>query len=76
MNPLPPLAAADLADAQWRKAKASGTNGNGCMELANVGDLVVLRDSKNPEGPVQVYSRYELACFLDGAKAGEFDDMA
>jgi uncharacterized protein DUF397 len=75
MNTLPLPTEAELAGAQWRKAKKSGTNGNGCMELARIGDLVVLRDSKNPEGPVQVYSRHELDCFLDGAKAGEFDDM-
>lgn len=67
----------DLTDAAWRKAKASGGNGGGCFELAEAsGDVIALRDSKDPAGPVLLFTRHELWCMLDGAKAGEFDDMA
>lgn len=80
MTPSRHPAAADLTDARWRKAQASGTNGNNCIELARIdteaGPVIALRDSKNPTGPVHVYSRHELACFLAAAKAGQFDDMA
>jgi hypothetical protein len=33
----------------------------------------VVRDSKNPDGPVHCYTPHEWACFLDGARAQEFD---
>lgn len=70
-----PLYPVDLTGAQWRKAKASGTNGNGCIEVARIGEVIALRDSKNPDAPPHFYTLHELGCFLDGAKAGEFDDM-
>jgi Domain of unknown function (DUF397) len=66
----------DLTDAVWRKAQASD-NGGGCLELADLGnDRVALRDSKNPTAPAHIFTKFEIACFLDGAKKGEFDDLA
>ena len=62
------------ADRQWRKAAASAANG-ACVELAALPDGVAVRDSKDPRGPVLRFTRVELAAFLDGAKAGEFDDL-
>jgi hypothetical protein len=61
---------------QWRKAAAS--NGTGaCVELAS-GDsgAVHVRDSKDPRGAVLTFTRREIAAFLNGAKGGEFDDLA
>jgi hypothetical protein len=61
---------------QWRKAAASTGNG-ACVELApGRSGAVLLRDSKNPDGAVLTFTRAEIAAFLDGAKAGEFDDLA
>jgi hypothetical protein len=60
---------------QWRKAAASTAQG-ACVELAGTADGVAIRDSKDPRGPVLSFTRVELAAFLDGAKAGEFDDLA
>jgi hypothetical protein len=75
-----PLTAEDLADAQWRKPRASGTNGSGCFEFARIqtpdGPAIALRDSKDPDGPVLRYTVHELRCLIDGVKGGEFDDMA
>ena len=34
----------------WRKSTYSGTNGQ-CTEVARTGDVVLVRDSKNPYGP-------------------------
>ncbi len=62
-------------DVQWRKASASSSNGT-CVELAPVPEGVAVRDSKDPLGPVLRFTREELASFLAGAKAGEFDDLA
>jgi hypothetical protein len=43
----------DLSRAQWRKASYSGTNGGQCVEVAtNLPGVVVVRDSKDPDGPV------------------------
>lgn len=61
---------------QWRKAAASTGNG-ACVELAaGDGGAVLLRDSKDPQGPVLTFTRLEIAAFLSGARLGEFDDLA
>jgi hypothetical protein len=46
----------DLSRAQWKKSSYSGNSGN-CVEVANLGSAVAVRDSKDPEGPVFVWSR-------------------
>lgn len=61
---------------QWRKAAAS--NGTGaCVEFAAAPatGAILVRDSKDPHGAVLTFTRREIAAFLDGAKAGEFDDF-
>ena len=62
----------ELAGAQWFKATASNTS-QGCVEVAHLEHWTVVRDSKNPDGPVHCYTPHEWACFLDGARVGEFD---
>jgi hypothetical protein len=37
----------------WRKSSYSGNNGGQCVEVAERG-VVLVRDSKNPHGPVLV----------------------
>ena len=59
----------------WRKAQRSTTNGS-CVEIASVAGKIAVRDSKDPSGPILVYTPAELSAFLDGAKKGEFDDLA
>jgi hypothetical protein len=57
----------------WIKASRS-VGANACVELARAGDMIALRDSKNPA--IQLfYTRTEIAAFLDGAKRGEFDHL-
>ena len=58
----------------WRKAQRSTTNGS-CVEIASVAGKIAVRDSKDPGGPVLVYTPNEFSAFLDGAKKGEFDDL-
>ncbi|TYB69689.1 DUF397 domain-containing protein [Nonomuraea sp. PA05] len=56
----------------WRRS--SFCNGaTACVEVAEVEGLVALRDSKEPDGPVLLYSRLEWEAFLAGVRAGEFD---
>lgn len=69
------IEATSLADATWQKATYSNPSGN-CVELAKLADgRIAVRNSRHPAGPALVYERAELAAFLHGAKAGEFDGM-
>lgn len=44
------------------------------MEVArNLPGAVALRDSKDPEGPVLVFTLDEWRAFAAGVRAGEFD---
>ncbi|WP_436787779.1 DUF397 domain-containing protein [Yinghuangia sp. YIM S10712] len=44
-----------------------------CVELAPIAGGVALRDSKDTSRPALCYTRDELAAFVAGVKAGEFD---
>ena len=58
----------------WRKSsKCAATE---CVEVArDARDMILLRDSKSPETPAFRYTREEFRAFVEGAKAGEFDDL-
>ena len=62
----------DLSHAPWRKARRSQHTG-GCVEVANLGDAMAVRDSKRPEAGAHVVSRNAENAFLADAKAGRFD---
>lgn len=70
------MSAADLRGAEWRKSSFSGAQGN-CVEVARLdsGEIAV-RNSRHPQGPALVYTQAEIAAFVAGAKAGEFDDVS
>lgn len=57
----------------WRKSTQSNTNG-ACVEIAFTGEgEVVVRDSKDPDGPHLHFTGPEWDAFVAGAKDGEFD---
>jgi hypothetical protein len=59
----------------WRKSAASNPNGD-CVELALLpAGRVAVRNSRAPLGTALIYTRAEIDAFLQGAKAGEFDDL-
>jgi hypothetical protein len=59
----------------WRKS--SFTDNGTCVEMADLGDDIIgVRDSKlGDDSPVLQFSRAEVAAWLEGSKAGEFDDL-
>lgn len=59
---------------EWIKASQSLGNG-ACVELAQAGDMIALRDSKNPDVAPFLFTRAEMDAFLDGAKRNEFDHL-
>jgi hypothetical protein len=66
----------DLASGlEWVKSSYSGNNGN-CVEVAALphGGRA-LRDSKNQDGPVLVFTGDEFAAFVSGVVAGEFNEL-
>jgi predicted secreted Zn-dependent protease len=62
----------DLSRAQWRKSSQSSANG-ACVEMAETGDLIAVRDSKDPAGPKLIFTAPEWEAFTAGVRDGEFD---
>jgi hypothetical protein len=69
----------------WRKSSRSG-NGPNCVEVTLVDGaqaeaghkagsdrLYLVRDSKDPDGPVLAFTPGEWDAFIGGVKDGEFD---
>lgn len=66
MKPTP-----DLSEVSW--FKSTYTTVNECVEVAFVGDVVAVRDSKDPEGPKLIFTHGEWNAFTRGASEGQFD---
>lgn len=72
-NPLPPEPDPDaLENARWFKARRS--NSGGCVEVAHVDrNWTGIRDSKQLNGPVHLFTKSAFTTFIEAAKNGEFD---
>lgn len=57
----------------WRKSSFCNADQPMCVEVGKTADGVVVRDAN---GKRVAYTREEFRAFLDGVKAGEFDDLA
>ncbi len=62
----------DLSRARWHKASASVGMSN-CVEVADLGAQLAVRDSKDRQGPKLVFGAGAWSSFVGGAKKGEFD---
>ncbi|WP_243793569.1 DUF397 domain-containing protein [Saccharopolyspora gloriosae] len=69
----------EYADLTWRKSSFSGgSNGGGgqCVEAAALPDgRVAVRNSNHPEDGAVLFTRAEMFAWVQGVKAGEFDDL-
>jgi hypothetical protein len=63
----------DSESLAWRKSSYSEGGGE-CVETAVLPDHhVALRDSKQPDGAILLYTAGEWSAFVKGVQAGEFD---
>lgn len=62
----------DLDALTW----VSSSDTPGAIQVAFTDEWVLMRVAGDPTRRVLVYDHHEWACFLDGAKRGEFDDAA
>ncbi|WP_326610924.1 DUF397 domain-containing protein [Streptomyces scopuliridis] len=63
-------------DIQWRKSsKSSNAAGSDCLELAEHDGEILMRESDNPDVIIHT-TPAKLRAFLDGAREGEFDNLA
>lgn len=61
---------------KWRKSSRSGGNnggGSNCVEVASVRDAVLVRDSKDPDGPRLAVSPGAFTAFAAAAGSGQLD---
>jgi hypothetical protein len=63
-----------MTETPWIKASASNDQGS-CVELRRSNDVIEVRDTKDPSGPVLRFTTAEFAAWLDGAAKGEFDHL-
>lgn len=62
----------EAASLQWRKARRSANNG-ACVEAAPSGGRILIRDSKDPGGPILEYASKAWCLFTSEARAGRYD---
>jgi hypothetical protein len=60
-----------LREANFRKSSYSGQNAQ-CVEIARAADVLGVRDSKNPVGPVLAVTAHQGTAFLAAIKGNFF----
>jgi hypothetical protein len=64
----------DLSTVRWQKSPDSGVNG--CVEVGFVDGQIAVRDSKDRQGPVLIFTPHEWETFLAWARNGGADPVA
>jgi Domain of unknown function (DUF397) len=64
----------DATTSEWRKSSYSNGNGGHCVQVAlNLPGAVVVRDSKDPDGPTLAFAGGPWQAFTARVKSGHFD---
>ncbi len=56
----------------WRKASYSNGNGGDCVEVADLLDVTLVRDTKDRTRPAVAVSAASWVTFVEGVKLGDF----
>jgi hypothetical protein len=64
----------EVSDPRWRKSTFSGAESN-CVEVAEDDGGIAIRNSNRPQAGTLTFTRAEMAAWIRGCKAGEFDDL-
>jgi len=57
-------------DLKWRKSSYSDLSDNDCVEICVDGAAILIRDSKNPAGPVLRVNAEVWSTFIDAVRRG------
>ncbi|RAY15587.1 DUF397 domain-containing protein [Actinomadura craniellae] len=58
-----------MSTPQWRKStRSGGTDDSACVEVADLGEAIGVRDSKDPEGPKLALPAESFTAFLSRVK--------
>jgi predicted secreted Zn-dependent protease len=57
----------------WRTAHSC--DGGACVQVAADRDIILIRNSRQPGGPLLEYTTQEWHEFVSGIKKGDFDDL-
>lgn len=63
----------DFSDAEWRRASAAAGDEVSHVEVAHKDGMYGMRDSRDPNGDILVFTPGEWDAFVKGVHAGEFD---
>jgi hypothetical protein len=68
-DPMEGVTGMDLSCAEWRKSTLSSA-GN-CLEVTMADDRIAIRDSKDRNGPILLFSLAEWETFLGAVRRGD-----
>jgi Domain of unknown function (DUF397) len=60
-------------DVAWRTPLSC--DAGACVQVATSGQMILVGDSKAPEGPALSYSKIEFREFILSVKSGYYDDL-
>ncbi|MBT2210547.1 MULTISPECIES: DUF397 domain-containing protein [Actinomadura] len=67
------MSTSDVSGIRWRKSSRSAHQGGECVEVADTTSTIMVRDSKNPDGPRLAFTPTAWQTFTNNIKAGRLD---